>query len=611
MGGFFCWGFVTSLLHWLFAYTFYWSALTMIILGVCNANDSGAALIIDGKLVAAANEERFIRTKLFQGFPQLSIQWVLQSQGLTVADVDWVGCGAWAGMDSEHTLPRMVDDIYDQVAQSQLESREVVMQRVQVSGRRDSHYRRELEADLMAFGFRREQLVFCDHHYSHALTAFVPSPFEEAMVFCADGRGDHRSVTLWEATRANGLKLIDLATELTSPGALYGLITKQLGFTPDRHEGKVTGLAARGQETEVYHLLSKAFGFDATTGRLRSTVGDYYRPFLSASLPQLSEALQQHYREDIAYAVQRVLEESLCAMLMHHLKDKPANSVNLCLAGGCMGNVKLNYELAQLPPIKNIYVYPSMGDGGNAVGGAIHVAMQEEGLTHLAVPTVYLGPGYSDADCEAAVKEAGLPYTTIPSGQKAQQVAQWIADGQIIGWFQGRMEYGPRALGARSILAAPCDASINDSLNTRLQRSEFMPFAPVTTNVLAPQCFVGWQPDQVASEFMTVCYQCHPIMQEKCAAVVHVDNSARPQVIFRDKNPDYYDLIRAYHQLTGVPAIINTSFNHHEEPILNTPQDGVRSLLKGNVDILVMGNVAVALNEVKARTSNLLASSAV
>lgn len=577
----------------------------MIILGVCNANDSGAALIIDGVLVAAANEERFVRKKLFQGFPLKSIEWLLASQELSISDIDWVGCGAWAGMDSKHTLPRIVEDIYSQVEQTKLESKESVMQRMTVSGNRDTHFRDVLIADLLDIGFRRQQIIFCDHHYSHALTAFIPSPFEDAIVFCADGRGDHRSVTLWEANRSTGLKLIDMATELTSPGALYGLITKQLGFIPDRHEGKVTGLAARGSESKIYHLLKDIFCFDDTTGRMKSKIGDYYRPFLSADLPELRLALENHSREDIAYAVQRVLEESLSDFLVYNITKHPDKSVNLCLSGGCMGNVKLNYVLSQLPQIKNLYVYPSMGDGGNAVGGAIHVAMQETGLSNLDIPTVYLGPGYTDEECEAAAKEANLPYSLIPEGQKAQEVAKLIADGHIIGWFQGRMEYGPRSLGARSILASPCDARINDSLNERLQRSEFMPFAPATTDTLAPLCLVDWKPDQIAAEFMTICYKCLPIMQEKCAAVVHVDNSARPQVVFREKNPEYHDLIMAYYNITGVPAIINTSFNHHEEPILNSPQDALRSLLKGNVDILVMGNVVVRLSDVpKLPSSN-------
>jgi carbamoyltransferase len=571
----------------------------MIILGVCNAPDSGAALIVDGELVAAVNEERFVRSKLFRGFPKLSLEWVLRSQHLTVADVDLVGCGAWAGMSSEETLPRLVEDIYYQVSESKLQSREAVMKRIEVSARRDAHFRRELANELTSIGFRRDQIIYCDHHYSHALTAFMPSPFEEAFVYCADGRGDYRSVTLWRASRSNGIELLDLSTELVSPGALYGLITKQIGFTPDRHEGKVTGLAARGQETELYRLLKGQFNFDANAGRLRSKIGAYYLPFLTATLPELSAVLRGYSREDSAYAVQRVLEEALCDFLMHHLKDAPGKSVNLCLSGGCMGNVKLNYELGRLFPIRNLYVYPAMGDGGNAVGGALHVAMQHDGLTHISMPTVYLGPCYTNSYIEKALRKAKLPYAGINPADKARQVAQWLADGEIVGWFQGRMEYGPRALGARSILASPCDPTINDKLNIRLHRSEFMPFAPVTTDLLAPQCFMGWQPDHVASEFMTVCYQCHPLTRDKCPAVVHVDNSARPQVIHRGKNPSFYDLVTTYYEETGVPCLINTSFNHHEEPIVNTPEDAIRSLVRGNVDILVIGDFSIALKEIK------------
>ena len=168
-----------------------------------------------------------------------------------------------------------------------------------------------------------------------------------------------------------------------------------------------------------------------------------------------------------------------------------------------------------------------------------------------------------------------------------------MSEGKIVGWFQGRLEIGPRALGARSILASATDPTINDSLNRRLERTEFVPFAPVTIDTHASNCFHDWHPEDLASEFMTMCYDCTPLLAEKCPAVVHVDNTARPQVIFRRKNPRYYDAVKAYLELTGNPAIINTSFNHHEEPIVNSPDDAIRSLLNGNVDSLLMGSYRV------------------
>lgn len=566
----------------------------MVILGVCNANDSGAALIVDGKILAAVNEERFTRKKLTRDFPIHSIEYALRSNGLTVRDVDFVGCGAWRGMDQEITLPRLIEDIYYQMDQEQDETREQVLNRIVASGASDKRAKEELFKHLNELGVPDEKIKCCDHHYSHALTGFYCSPFEESFVYTADARGDFRAVTLWSASRAGGLQLVDFATELTSPGALYGFITKYLGFVPDRHEGKVTGLAAMGRMSGAYDILKKGFFYDEAAGRLRSKIGPYYRPFMSATLDALHTELSHFSKEDVAFSVQKLLEETLILFLMKHLGDKQEASINLCLAGGCMANVKLNLELANLKPIKNVYVFPQMGDGGNALGGAFHAAIEKESRRYFDLSNVYLGPQYSAIQIVEELNRHGLRFKEIDPAGKASMVAEFIAQGKVVGWFQGRMEYGPRALGARSILAQATDPRIGDSLNKRLQRTEFMPFAPVTIPEYAQKCFIGWDDNHVASKFMTICYKCTSYFREKCPAVVHVDDTARPQVVYREENPAYYDVIRTYAEDTGIPAIINTSFNHHEEPIVNSPLDAVESLLKGNVDILVIGDYLVA-----------------
>jgi carbamoyltransferase len=565
----------------------------MKILGVCNAIDSGAALILDGEIVAAVNEERLTREKLTKAFPAQSIQYVLDSAGISIAEIDYVGCGAWSHIDLQTTLPLLVEDIYDQCARSGLGTQTDVLERVRKTGQSDSGAKAELEEGLRELGVDATKVVFCDHHYSHALTAFYCSPFDEAIVFSADGRGDFRSVTLWQGSRRHGLKLLDMATELTSPGALYGLITKYLGFTPFRHEGKVTGLSAHGKPTAAYDLLRRAFYFDGEAGRLRSEIGPFYKPFASASLPELDNALAGFSREDVAFAVQKVTEEALSAFLVNHIDHLDPDSVNLCLAGGCMANVRLNQELDGLKPIRNTYVFPQMGDGGNALGGAISVALSKERRATFHMPSVYLGPEYDDEEIRFELEEHSLGYERLDPSSKVERAVELLRSGKIIGWFQGRMEYGPRALGARSILAPATDPAITEELNGRLQRSDFMPFGPVAVADIADRCFVGWQKDQIASRFMTICYPCTDFFKEACPAVVHVDGTARPQIIFREDNPEYYDVIKMYTKQTGIPALINTSFNHHEEPIVSSPSDAVRSIQKGNVDSLIVGNYLV------------------
>lgn len=561
-----------------------------IILGICNANDSGAAVIVDGKIVAAANEERFVREKLIQTFPEKAIEFVLEAAGATLADVDWIGCGAWRGIDEVETLPRLLDDVILQMETEDGETRSQIRDRLTVSAKNDRRHRESLLKSIAALDFPRDRVIFCDHHYSHAATAFYCSAFEEAYVYCADGRGDSRSVTLWKGSREKGLEIVDSASELNSPGAFYGIVTKHLGFTPDRHEGKVTGLAARGGPGKALDVLRSTFGFDPAAGSIRAKIGRGYSPFVSSSPPDLAKKLGDEKPEDVAYAAQMVLEETLCSFLMKHVGHLPPGSINLCLAGGCMSNVKLNYELGHLDPVKNTYVFPAMGDGGNALGGAIHVAVDHYGQTRFDLPTVFLGPSYGDQEISALLREQGRRFETHDGDAKIEKAASLLAEGKVLGWFQGGMEYGPRALGARSILSSAENRDINDSLNARLMRTEFMPFAPVTTNLLADRCLRNWAPDHAASRFMTICYDATDELEAQCPGVVHVDGTVRPQVVFAEDNPEYFALINRYEALTGRPALVNTSFNHHEEPIVMTPGDALRSFDRGNVDILVMGD---------------------
>lgn len=567
----------------------------MNILGVCNANDSGAALIVDGHVVASANEERFSRRKLTSEFPHAAIEYVLAEGGLTIADIDFVGCGAWKGIDTYATLPRLLEDSISISEQSEPAAK-AVKERLAATLRSDLAAKTRFEAGLRALGIASEKVIYCDHHLSHALTAFYPSPFEEAIVLVADGRGDFRSITLWRASRDRGLEILDSSSELASLGAMYGFITKLLGFVPDRHEGKVTGLAAHGKPSLALDRLAKGIAFNSESGRIEPQFGEWYKPFGSAEMPALVELLKEAPREDFAFAAQKLLEDVLRSYLVHHLARLQIEEVNLCLAGGCMANVKLNYELLQVPQVKDIYVAPGMGDGGNALGGAINVAVERDGQNRIEMPTVYLGPQYSQQEIETALSSAGLGFRTVAGEEKTQLAAELINQGKIVGWFQGRMEYGPRALGSRSILASAADSGINASLNERLNRTEFMPFAPATIEKWAPRCFNEWKPEHVSPKFMTVCYTCTEWMAQECPATVHIDNTARPQIVARQDNPEYHDVIEKYSELSGRPALINTSFNHHEEPILRSPEDAIRSFQKNNVDVLIIGDCFVGLN---------------
>ena len=563
----------------------------MNVLGICNTFDSGAALIIDGVVIAAANEERFLREKQTKEFPKNAIEYVLSEGDLTIDNIDLVGCGAWAGIDMYHTLPSLVDDSVRLT--SDADEISMVKQRIQASLKSDKAGRSSLLKSIRQIGIPEWKVIFCDHHLAHACAAFFPSPFENAIIMIADGRGDFRSASIWRADRAGGISHINTVSELSSIGAMYGFITKLLGFRPHRHEGKITGLAAYGKTSEVVAHLKEGIFFNPDSGRIESKFTDYYLPFVSAELPELQALTKTVPREDFAFAAQQVIEDVLTQYLSFHIKSNYEVPVNLCLGGGCAANVKLNFELSKIPEVENVYVAPSMGDAGNALGGAIHVATSMDERSHIQMENVYLGSAFTSEEIAFVCSEEKLDYRVLEDSVKQNYLLQCLEEGKIIGWFRGRMEFGPRALGNRSIIASPADPAINEQLNQRLSRTEFMPFAPVTTEDLAPLCFIDWKKDQPTSYFMTMCYECTKFMIEECPATVHIDKTARPQIVRRSDNPEYHDLIKNYYELTGRPALINTSFNHHEEPIVRTPHDAIRSFLKGNVDVLAMEAVVV------------------
>lgn len=560
----------------------------MNVLGVCNANVSGATLIVDGEVVASVNEERFTRVKNQRAFPTESIKYCLDYSELSIRDIDHVACGAWAGISADF-VPQCVDEV---IAFSQKDeaARTMISERTHVAVERDLIFKQELIEGLCSLGFARENLNFYDHHLSHAATAFYPSPFEDALVVTLDGRGDFKSSTVYRGSRTEGLQLLDSTSMYNSLGAFYGFITKYLGFTPDKHEGKVTGLAAYGDATICYDLMKEMVGYEDR--KIVANLGTKYTPFLSGHLPYIEDRLQEYSREDISAAAQLVLEEIVTAYIKDFVDETGLGEI--ALAGGVFGNVKLNQRIQEIEGVKNIYVFPQMGDGGNAFGGALLKLYETGGHLKGPLEHVYLGPAYSNDEIVATLSnyDEQVDVYTLEK-YTIDRAAKDLDEGVVIGLFTGRMEYGPRALGARSIIASAKKKEINDILNTRLNRSEFMPFAPVTLMEKAAECYIGWRPENIAATFMTTCYDCTVECGKATPAVVHVDNTARPQLISREMNPLYYDILKSYYDLTGIPSFANTSFNNHEEPIVCSPDDAIKSLLIDNVDYLVLEGYVV------------------
>ena len=553
----------------------------MVVIGIANDIDSGAALLVDGALVAVVNEERFSRVKQEDCFPSRSIEYVLGKAGLRMGDVDAVTY-AWAkGFDgtwlTQYAERAMV------AAQREEGAFELVRDRIHVELDQDRANIEELEK-FGREGNWSDKIVYIDHHQAHAASAYYTSPFAEALVITGDGRGDFRSATV-SLGRGDRLEEVEWLPTLDSLGYFYGAITNFLGFTPHRHEGKVTGLAAYGDPQKCLHIMREMV--ELQDGRIVTKIGKYYKPFFSVA-PELAQALAGYRKEDVAAACQYQFEHVVTGFIRRLVQQYGMR--NICLAGGVYANVKTNQRIMEIEGVDNIFVHPAMGDGGLPLGGALKYAIEEVGCPRPEFTSCYWGPDYSNNEVEGVLQGNGLRYEKVSGRDKIKKTVDLLAGDKVVGWFQGRMEFGPRALGHRSILCHPFDNGVNDWLNKRLHRTEFMPFAPATLEELAQECYMGWKQDHVATRYMTVCYECTPKMRENSPAVVHVDGTARPQIVRREDNPEYHGVIEAFYHKTGGLSIINTSFNQHEEPIVSSPADAVGSLKNNNVDVLVIGD---------------------
>ena len=553
----------------------------MIILGIANDIDSGAALLIDGKIVAVANEERFSRLKQDDCFPTRSIDYALATAGIEIGAVDVVTYswakgfeGAWLAQNAERVMT---------AARCQGGAFELVIDRIAVETEQDRANVEELEA-IGSQGGWLQKIARIDHHQAHAASAFYTSPFDEALVVTGDGRGDFRSATA-SIGRGDRLREIEWLPTLDSLGYYYGAITNYLGYTPHRHEGKVTGLAAYGDPQKCLPIMRDMV--DLEDGRIVTRIGKYYKPFFTVA-PALEKALVGYSKEDIAAACQWQFEYVLTGYIARLVRE--CGLGNVCLAGGVYANVKANQRIMDIDGVDNLFVHPAMGDGGLPLGGALKYSVETAGYPRPDFVTCYAGPEPCEDDIEEELRNNGFKYERIRGQEKIDRTVELLANEKVVGWFQGRMEFGPRALGHRSILYHPFDRDVNDWLNKRLRRTEFMPFAPATIEELASECYIGWRPDHVAARFMTICYDCTEKMRYNSPAVVHIDGTARPQIVRRDNNPEYHDVIKAFHTKTGGLSVINTSFNQHEEPIVAAPKDAVASLLNDNVDVLVIGD---------------------
>lgn len=585
-----------------------------IVLGISSStHDASAALFIDGKLVAAISEERLSRIKGDgKDLPQRAIDCVLSMVGYRRQDVD--GIGLMMGIfperyviypdkfkEARRALSRCWRKMLGKPAKliqlsSLLPKLAGGVREIQTAFRKSDFLQQE--------GFRADvDVQFYAHHLVHAVVAGYYSGNNQCAVVTVDGVGDFdESHASWVYSRGKLDRLNETTGLNNSAGLFYEAITKQLGFRPLRHEGKVLGLAAFGNPDALYDVFRRALHLSSDGFELKSDFsGGTSEP--NSRYDYLKSLVDTHTREEVAAAAQKVLEDAVVPLVRNFLAR--TGQRRIALNGGVFANVKLNQRIAALPEVESVFVFPAMSDAGNSVGAALLVASRFqpdllEDSTQLH--DVFLGPAYCDADIRAELTRAGLAHELLNAEDLVESTAKAIDAGLVVGWFQGRMEFGPRALGNRSMIARPTDASINKSLNDRLDRTEFMPFAPSVLEEAAEDVFLGVRNVRHTAEFMTITLDVKPEWCSRIPAVIHVDGTARPQLVRQDRNPLYHRVISRYYELSGIPLVLNTSFNAHEEPIVCSPGEAIRALVDDRIDVLAIGGFWV--NNPKRSTSD-------
>ncbi|MCL4219119.1 MAG: carbamoyltransferase [Candidatus Hydrogenedentes bacterium] len=558
----------------------------MNILGIGGySHDSAAALVCDGKLVAAVAEERLSRIKHAGGIPHRAVAWCLEEAGLTADDVDHIGAYMRPGFRLARRLPYRARQVFRAPLYSGAYAAYELAHNVQyISG-------------IRALRGRNTRVHFMEHHPAHAASAFLVSPFDSAALLSVDYVGE------WAATwmgvgQGTGISRLDAINYPHSLGVLYSGVTDYLGFLRASDEYKVMGLASYGSPEyadvfrKIVRLTDGGYKLDLSWLQAHykagSREGYFSRKFLKTLGPprKKGETITSKH-ENIAASAQLVLEETVLhlAKVLH----QRTGQTKLCLAGGVALNCSMNGRLLRESPFDEIYVHPAAGDDGIAVGAAYQLHHRfTKAPREYVMRDARLGPAYSDADIERTLEHAKLSWEK--AADPATTAAGLLAQGRIIGWFQNRMEWGPRALGARSILADPTRPDMKDLLNKYVKhREEFRPFAPSCLEEAAGDYFE----DCATSPFMLFVHKVKPAQQARVPAITHVDGTARVQTVNRDAHPQYHALISAFEKLRGVPMVLNTSFNVMGEPIVNTPSDALRCFFSTGMDALVMGGYVV------------------
>ena len=572
----------------------------MYILGI-NAyhGDAAAAIVKDGQLIAAVEEERFNRKKHCAGFPALAISYCLEVARISLDQVDHIGISR---DPSAHLHKKILFSLTKLASLSGLIAARLA------NAARIRDLRQDLTRTLGVAASEKVKFHNVEHHKAHMASCFFISPFERAAILSIDGFGDFIS-TMWGLGQGNGIDVLGQVEYPHSAGAVYTATSQYLGFTKYGDEGKVMGLAPYGRprylrefrdiirtdngsgfKLNLDYFLHHSEGVDMTWDEGSPTIGRMFSDRFIETFGvgrSAGEPLTQQ-QEDIAASLQARLEEVGFHILNQLYEETKLDKV--CLAGGVALNSVMNGKIALHTPFREVFVQPAAGDSGTAVGVCYYIYnMILHQPRSFVMEHAYTGPEFDERQIEEALKQSSLSHCKLSNCELTQVAARAIAEGKIVGWFQGRMEFGPRALGNRSIVVDPRRSEMKDILNARIKKREpFRPFAPSILEERVGEYFEQTYP----SPAMLMVYQVKQEKRSVIPAVTHVDGSGRLQTVTRSSNPRYYQLIADFEQLTSVPVVLNTSFNE-DEPIVCTPEEALNCFQRTRMDVLFLGNFMV------------------
>jgi len=557
----------------------------MLILGIhAFAHDSAACILSDDGILAAAEEERFNREKHTTAFPYKAIEFCLKQAGATLHDVDYVAFGwqPWLGFG------KRAMNLLKNLPESLMHKSEHIPKWFKII-RAQSFLNNGIGISAKKLKYK---FYYVDHHLTHFYTAYFLSPFDKSLVITVDAAGEWKTATFGYA-EGEKYKIKKVINYPDSIGFFYSAVTQYLGFKALSGEGKVMGLAPYGvpefyADCEKIASMKNKTDLKLNLNYFRHQYGDeiWFSEQMSElwGPPRVPEAEIDEKYKNIASSLQKRAEDIIIAYIEQLLGE--ADEKNLCLAGGVALNGCINGEILKRTPIEHVYVHSAANDAGPALGAALYVYHHVLGNSRkFVMDHAYFGPEYSTSELKKTAENSGLNFEEHEN--ITQRAAKLLSEGKILGWFQGRMEWGPRALGNRSILANPKIADMKDILNARVKHREgFRPFAPSVLEEKTGQYFDISQP----VPFMTVVCDVLPEKKKEVPAITHVDGTARLQTVSKTANPLFWELIHEFEKLTGTPVILNTSFNVRGEPIVCTPEDAIQCFKKTDMDYLVLGD---------------------